>query len=429
MTTDRDFDRIAKAWLADGPDELSVRVLDAVVDDIHVTRQRRALRVPWRLPIMNSPARVATAAVIGVLAVGGVFFIFGRPGQSTVGGPSPSPSTPAIVATPAATTPAASPVPIPALTQTFTSARNGYSVQHPTGWTATPATESWAAGTSTNWGNPALDSIKTSNVRLVVASQQLASGQTADAWLTAYCKSGGKSASSCGPQIKIGSETGYLDADGEPAAGGAIVDGSLIFDAAVVAGGRGYEFTMDGLLDRAYFQALLDTVRFDAASAVGLPILGTTFTSPSYGYSIKTASGWTTKPASKKWVGLDNSPPAVDEIAVTGTDTTVKGASQALPKGTTYAAWLVSLHDFTLTAVPPGCDGGDPSTWPTIQIGKETGRLEMLCNAAEALVQVGGRVYAFDWANATFVGASHLGFSSWRELLKSVTLDPAAAAR
>ena len=42
MTTDRDFDRIAMAWLADGPDELSDRVLDTVVDQIHLTRQRRA---------------------------------------------------------------------------------------------------------------------------------------------------------------------------------------------------------------------------------------------------------------------------------------------------------------------------------------------------------------------------------------------------
>ena len=43
MTTERDFDRIATAWLADGPDELSERVIDAAVDQIHLTRQRRAI--------------------------------------------------------------------------------------------------------------------------------------------------------------------------------------------------------------------------------------------------------------------------------------------------------------------------------------------------------------------------------------------------
>ena len=52
---------------------------------------------------MTTPARVAAAAVIGVLLIGGAFFYFGKPGQPAVGGPgpSPSPSTPASpIATP-----------------------------------------------------------------------------------------------------------------------------------------------------------------------------------------------------------------------------------------------------------------------------------------------------------------------------------------
>jgi WD40-like Beta Propeller Repeat len=96
MNTDRDFDRIAMAWLADGPEELSDRVLDAVVDEIHVTPQRHALRLPWRFSTMTTPARVATAAVIGVLAVGGAFFVFNR-SQPAVGGPGPSPTRNATV--------------------------------------------------------------------------------------------------------------------------------------------------------------------------------------------------------------------------------------------------------------------------------------------------------------------------------------------
>ncbi len=39
---------------------------------------------------MTTPARVATVAVIGVLAVGGALFVLGRPGQTGVGGPGPT---------------------------------------------------------------------------------------------------------------------------------------------------------------------------------------------------------------------------------------------------------------------------------------------------------------------------------------------------
>ena len=91
MTTDNDFDRIAMAWLADGPDRLADRVMDTVVDEIHVTPQRHAMRLPWRFPSMTTPARVAAAAVIGVLAIGGAVFALG-PGRSGVGGPGPTPS-------------------------------------------------------------------------------------------------------------------------------------------------------------------------------------------------------------------------------------------------------------------------------------------------------------------------------------------------
>jgi hypothetical protein len=89
MTTDRDFERTAMAWLADGPEELHDRVVDAVVDEIHVTPQRHALRLSWRFPSMTTPARIAAAAVVGVLAIGGALYVL-APGVSGPGGPGPT---------------------------------------------------------------------------------------------------------------------------------------------------------------------------------------------------------------------------------------------------------------------------------------------------------------------------------------------------
>ena len=51
---------------------------------------------------MTTPARVAAAAIIGVLAIGGGLFI-ARPGPAGVGGPGPTPSAaPTSTATPSA---------------------------------------------------------------------------------------------------------------------------------------------------------------------------------------------------------------------------------------------------------------------------------------------------------------------------------------
>ncbi|HUQ78013.1 MAG TPA: hypothetical protein VM427_03970 [Patescibacteria group bacterium] len=48
------------------------------------------LRIPGRFPTISLPARVAAAAVIGVLVIGGATFLLGRTGKSKFGGPSPT---------------------------------------------------------------------------------------------------------------------------------------------------------------------------------------------------------------------------------------------------------------------------------------------------------------------------------------------------
>jgi hypothetical protein len=97
MTDKRELDRLLGAFFIEGTDELADRVIDAALDQIDHTQQRRAIRMPGRLPNMTTPIRVATAAVIGLIAVGGGLYLI-QPGRSAVGAPGPAP-TPQVPAT------------------------------------------------------------------------------------------------------------------------------------------------------------------------------------------------------------------------------------------------------------------------------------------------------------------------------------------
>jgi hypothetical protein len=89
MTDQRQLDRLLDAFFVEGTDELADRVIDGALDQIDHTRQRRVLRTPRRFSSMNMPSRVAAAAVVGALAVGGALYL-SRPGQVAVTPPSPS---------------------------------------------------------------------------------------------------------------------------------------------------------------------------------------------------------------------------------------------------------------------------------------------------------------------------------------------------
>ena len=107
MTDDRSLERAARSWLETGPSQAPDRAVDAALLQIQTTPQERDLWIPWRLPKMTTTTRIATAAGIGVLVVGGAFFAFGR-SSSPIAAPGQSP-TPIPTATPAPT-PSPSPV-------------------------------------------------------------------------------------------------------------------------------------------------------------------------------------------------------------------------------------------------------------------------------------------------------------------------------
>src|SRR4051812_23111529 len=106
--SERRFDRIAEAYLDDGPTVLADRVLDAALDEVHLTRQRRVLfGPPWRSSNMNTYARFAVAAV-AIIAIGYVGLMLLGPGRASVG------AAPNAIPSAAAAPPPPTPAPPPA---------------------------------------------------------------------------------------------------------------------------------------------------------------------------------------------------------------------------------------------------------------------------------------------------------------------------
>ena len=350
----------------------AAHILAAVAADGPRATGRRSVRLPWRLLAV---AAVLTGTIGTALFVGGQ-----RVAEVT---PTPGPSGPAVAAS----------------TQTFTSGRGGYSVGYPAGWHATGATAPWLNGRTAPWGDPALDVIQGRDIRFAAASQPLVPDQVDTAWYRADCEISGLTDCPTAPvgwvPVTIDGKPGYIDVDGEPGVGG-IAAGGLRFDAVVVDGGRAYEFMLGGRVDRTMFRSFLASIRLTPDQASDLPVLTGTFTSPAVGYSIGLADRWTTRTGATASAG--------DELTVDGTDTTVYVTSKALQSGETFDAFLEAAYQGAFGAVPAGCEGGDPSTWPTVAVGPEQGRLQMLCNAATVHVLVGGRVYDFGWGNANFIG-------------------------
>jgi len=97
--SENEFDRTARTWLEDGPTRMSDRALQAALDEVHVTRQRRLWWPARRFLAMNTPLRLAgaTGAVAIVAALGIALAI--RPGGGPGAVPSPT-LTPSPTASP-----------------------------------------------------------------------------------------------------------------------------------------------------------------------------------------------------------------------------------------------------------------------------------------------------------------------------------------
>ena len=214
---------------------------------------RASARSIWRY----IAAAVAMVLVVGVAAIG-IGLVRERSVAST---PAPTETTPAI--------------PVPPLTETFTSNRNGFTVRHPAGWEIKQATAAWPLNFFLPNGNPALDQIMLRGAaRLTVASQPLEAGQTETDWLDAFFHPY-QGAQACDierskwAQLVIDGRSGYLDAKGcTMGADGRIADRDVWFDALVFDGGRVYKISLDGDVDLDYFKAILATIQLEPLTAV-----------------------------------------------------------------------------------------------------------------------------------------------------------------
>jgi len=115
MTTGRDFDRIARAWLELMPDEAPDRTIDAVLRAVDMTPQ---VRSPWRWPTWRSTPMNRIPLVLGAAAVvaiaGALLMSRTAPGPSVGSSPSPgSTIAPSGAASPSTGAPIAAGGPIP----------------------------------------------------------------------------------------------------------------------------------------------------------------------------------------------------------------------------------------------------------------------------------------------------------------------------
>ncbi len=139
------FDPRIADWLEDDPHAAPDQALDVVLAAFPSIKQRRAWRVPWRVPGMNTPLRLGlTAAAVGAVAIGSLLVV--NRGTSGPGGQTPAPTaSPAPTATPVpSSSSSASKDLLDVSTWTaFTSPRYGFSARYPATYRAVPSETYW----------------------------------------------------------------------------------------------------------------------------------------------------------------------------------------------------------------------------------------------------------------------------------------------
>jgi hypothetical protein len=237
------------------------------------------------------------------------------------------PETPPLKAAP---TPASTPTAVGPLVRTFTSPTMIFSVKYPSSWNVTPATSIWRTK-GANWTDAEVDLLDGGFVAFRGTSQALERGQKPKAWLDRYFASGSWDCpSNVDERVAVGDQIGVIHSNGCPSTPLA----GQFFDLVLVAGGRGYNFTMEGAGDHAFFLSMLKTVTFGSKPPPEpIPTFSQTFTSNLMSYSMKYPSGWAAVPASQIWHGEWAAWNAPDVDVLDGTYVAFNGTSEPLARG------------------------------------------------------------------------------------------------
>jgi hypothetical protein len=409
---DNEFDLAARAWLEDGPTRISDRAVLSALEEIHTTRQRRAMWPAWRATPVSIFARVASAAVL-VVAVGlmAINVVQRQPDGSNVGGASPSP------------TPAQA-VDFPDLTTTFVSSRNGFSVKHPDRAVLTPANvmDGWDPGDQES--DVGVDVVETGLVAVFKGASIKAPEWegSIDGFVDDITPGGCGATRSQQAEITIDGRSGW------------IAECPNEIDAIVVAGGRLYLFTLlhersDGRAVFDAFAATIDLTPETAADTYDVPTwiyvlrgMTTTFVSPRYGYSFKYLDRAPVRLPTEPWDPVnqqsDNSINRFDAVQ-TGLGAYFEGASTLIPDGVSIDEWV----DEYVTPIASGGCGVPRGQQAEITIDGQAGRIAE-CDHTEATVVAGGRLYLFILRGPRGEGA-RMVFDAW---VATIDLRPEDAA-
>jgi hypothetical protein len=269
MSGRTEIERALDGFLAEGPDRVADPALVRALHAVDRTSQRRGPFASWRLPPMNTYIRLAAAAVVAVVVVGGALYLFGPRGGVGPALPTASP-TPAPTSSP----PEASAAPAPTIlldvtTWTpFTTSLYGYTISYPTGWQRSPATELWAGQTSYDmWVSTANApwADKTHFGPLGITMTALATiipaGTSEEAWIDAYLAPPVGETPTC---IELAKDMTAIVIDGKPARLAVRCANQVAF---VVDGNRMFVFAESNANELDLLNAYLSTIRLPAPTA------------------------------------------------------------------------------------------------------------------------------------------------------------------